>query len=193
MTAIASLLLSKGLPILASAILSGVIKKGGGKLWDKFTSKLGLKKKASEEEVKDKLERGLTKEEFDALLEFQYDVRVEEEVTKRLEIDNNADSWLTKHIRPLALIVVTAATIIFFFTAMLMDIETPQQADLIEVLGNYLFMLNAGIFSFYFGGRSWEKVERVKLAKTVADAKREELATRREKYPVVNEEDIPKI
>ena len=182
MTAIASLLLSKGLPILAGALLNKV----GPKLLEKIGSRLGLSKKATEKDIERELEKGLTEEQFVQLTELQHLIAVEEEVTKRLAIDNSSDSWLTRHIRPLSLITMTLAIIIFFFCSIFMTIETQQKADTIVALGNYLFMLNTGIFSFYFGGRSWEKVEQIKLDKVI-------MQTREEMRATVNEEDIPSI
>jgi|DEB0MinimDraft_6_1074348.scaffolds.fasta_scaffold04473_9 hypothetical protein len=192
MSAIASILISKGLPILAGAILNRVIDKKGGKLFSKIKEKLGMKKAATETEVEAKLEQGLTQEEFNSLMELQYEIKLEEEVTKRLEIDNRADSWFTRHIRPLSLAFVTIATITFFFVAIFMEITTQQKADLVQVLGNYLFMLNSGIFGFYFGGRSWEKVKNIELDKVI-ERTREEIRQKNLNSAEVDEDDIPLI
>ena len=67
-------------------------------------------------------------------------------VTARHDADMHSDSWLSKNIRPLALIyVLTMITLTMFITV----------PDNVIAMVNGLSTL---IFMFYFGGRSLEKI-----------------------------------
>ena len=183
MGALGTLLLSKGLPILASALFNKVIN------WKKIGDKVGIRAR-SEDDLAEKIERqgGLTQEQYAALNELQYATKLEEEVTKRLEIDDNADSWFTKHIRPLMLIFVSVSTIIYLFTIAFISFDL-EKLGVVEAFGNYLFMLNGGMFSFYFGGRSWEKIQSIKVKPQIKAVETSQKVLTGE----VNPSDIPKI
>lgn len=99
---------------------------------------------------------------MNALVDLQYTVAIEDEVTKRLAIDNSSDSRLTKHIRPIMMIFTSVSAIAYFFALSILSFDI-EKIEIIKTFGNYLFMLNTGIFSFYFGGRSWEKVTDIKV------------------------------
>ena len=160
MGAIASILLSKGLPILASALLSRVLNKDN-KIFKSIATKIGLKKSSSEEEVAQKL-ASMETEDLEVLVDFQYDVALEEEVTKRLESDNKSDSWITNHIRPLSLAFMLITTILYCFCILIFNISE-NKLETIESIGAWLFTMNGTVFSFYFGGRSLEKIQQIKI------------------------------
>jgi uncharacterized membrane protein (DUF106 family) len=85
------------------------------------------------------------------LAKMQADMQEQGELTKRQENDMRSDSWLSKNIRPMTLIAILCG---YFVFAMLsaFDIETNQKY--VELLGQWGML----IMSFYFGGRTLEKI-----------------------------------
>jgi uncharacterized membrane protein (DUF106 family) len=85
------------------------------------------------------------------LAKMQADMQEQGELTKRQENDMRSDSWLSKNIRPMTLIAILTG---YFVFAMLsaFDIETNQKY--VELLGTWGMV----IMSFYFGGRTLEKI-----------------------------------
>jgi uncharacterized membrane protein (DUF106 family) len=85
------------------------------------------------------------------LAELQADQTEMQELTKRQEADMASDSWLSKNIRPMTLIAILAGYFIFaFMSAFQMD----TNARYVELLGQWGML----IMSFYFGGRTLEKI-----------------------------------
>ena len=85
------------------------------------------------------------------LAQLNADVSEGQELTKRLEADMASDSWLSKNIRPMTLIAILAGYFIF----------AGLSAAKIEVTGEYVQLLGQWgmlIMSFYFGGRTLEKI-----------------------------------
>ena len=85
----------------------------------------------------------------------------EQELTKRLEADMKSDSWLSKNIRPLTLIFVLSLYTAFSLTDG--NIGSFNITDAyVKLLGEWGML----IMSFYFGGRSVEKVmDKINLSK----------------------------
>jgi hypothetical protein len=80
----------------------------------------------------------------------------QENVTRRVEADMSSDSWLSKNIRPMTLIFLLIAYS-GFAIASIFDFET--RGAYVELLGQWGML----VMSFYFGGRTMEKIaERVK-------------------------------
>ena len=77
------------------------------------------------------------------------------ELTERLKADQKSDSWLSKNIRPMALIFLTVVTSIF--TAITLFDESVDIAVLSLWVGLYTTLLVAA-YSFYFGSRGLEKI-----------------------------------
>lgn len=75
------------------------------------------------------------------------------EVTERHKNDMASDSWLSKNIRPMALIwLLLLLTVCAILDAAMKAFEMPKEyIDLIKVL----LLL---VFGFYFGGRTLEKI-----------------------------------
>ena len=85
------------------------------------------------------------------LADIQADIVEQQELTKRQQADMLSDSWLSKNIRPLTLIAILAGYFIFaFMSAFQMD----TNARYVELLGQWGML----IMSFYFGGRTLEKI-----------------------------------
>ena len=72
-------------------------------------------------------------------------------LTERLKADMGSDSWLSKNIRPLTLVFILLAYTTFGLMSAF-DIDTKQAY--VELLGQW----GMHIMSFYFGGRTLEKI-----------------------------------
>ena len=89
----------------------------------------------------------LAKKDKDIALEMlKFDMAEMEAVTRRWESDNLSDSWLSKNIRPITLVFFSIVYGVGFF----MDYELDNI--------NQILLL---IFGAYFGGRSFEKINKL--------------------------------
>lgn len=122
----------------------------GEKVLDKFVPDPEAKAKAVAE---------LKKMEQDGrLAELNADNIEAQELTKRLEADMKSDSWLSKNIRPMTLIFILLIYTIFgFMSAWDLEVNGPY----VELLGQWGML----IMSFYFGGRTIEKIMNMKAGK----------------------------
>ena len=115
----------------------------GGKLIDKLFPDAN-----AAEQAKLKL---LELQQSGQLAQLNADMQEQQELSKRHSADMSSDSWLSKNIRPMTLLIILAG----YFTFALMsafDLETHKQY--VELLGQWGII----IMSFYFGGRTVEKV-----------------------------------
>ena len=85
------------------------------------------------------------------LAQIQADTAEQIELTKRLQADMVSDSWLSKNIRPMTLIFILAA---YFIFAMMSAFGSNANERYVELLGQWGML----IMSFYFGGRTLEKI-----------------------------------
>jgi uncharacterized membrane protein (DUF106 family) len=85
------------------------------------------------------------------LAELQADNIEAQEVTKRHEADMKSDSWLSKNIRPMTLVFILV-TYTAFGLMSAWDLEVNN--NYVELLGQWGML----IMSFYFGGRTLEKI-----------------------------------
>ncbi len=92
-----------------------------------------------------------------ALKELEHDVIEMQEITKRWESDNLADSWWSKNIRPLSLAFLTASLFIYVILDSSLD-GFKVAPEWIDLLSSLLLL----IYSAYFGGRSLEKIQNIK-------------------------------
>lgn len=93
------------------------------------------------------------------------DTAEQQELTKRAQADMMSDSWLSKNIRPMTLIAILAG---YFTFAMLSAFNIDTNKTYVELLGQWGML----IMSFYFGGRTLEKIMDMKaMAKEKEDAK----------------------
>ena len=92
------------------------------------------------------------------LAQLQADVQEQVELTKRLEADMASDSWLSKNIRPMTLIAILAG---YFLFAGLSAASIEVNKTYVELLGQWGML----IMSFYFGGRTLEKIMDMKAKK----------------------------
>ena len=122
----------------------------GMKVLDKFIPDPEAKAKAQQELLKMQQEGKLA--------ELNADNIEAQELTKRQEADMASDSWLSKNIRPGTLVFI-----LFVYSAFAMmsawDIEVNN--NYVELLGQWGML----IMSFYFGGRTLEKIMDMKRDK----------------------------
>ena len=88
------------------------------------------------------------------LAKMEADMREQEELTKRQNADMASDSWLSKNIRPLSLIALFGAYIVF----------AVMSAAGIDTNESYTMLLGQWgqlAFGFYFGSRGMEKVAEI--------------------------------
>ena len=122
----------------------------GGKILDKV-----FPDPAQAEQAKLKL---LEMQQNGELARINADIAESQEITKRWEADMSSDSWLSKNIRPLALIAIFMAY--FLFTAM-SAFGYNAQESYVNLLGSW----GQIVFLAYFGGRTVEKVMEMKAKK----------------------------
>ena len=79
-------------------------------------------------------------------------------VTERWTSDMASDSWLSKNIRPMALIAIFVA---FFLFTMMSAFGYNAQESYVQLLGNWGML----IFGAYFGSRSLEKISEIRSRK----------------------------
>jgi hypothetical protein len=79
-------------------------------------------------------------------------------LTDRLKADMASDSWLSKNIRPMTLVFILVAYTVF---AMMSAWDIEVNNNYVELLGQWGML----IMSFYFGGRTLEKIMDMKKGK----------------------------
>ena len=92
------------------------------------------------------------------LAQLNADVTEQHELTERLKADMGSDSWLSKNIRPMTLVFILVTYTVFGLMSA-WDIEVNN--NYVELLGQWGML----IMSFYFGGRTLEKIMGMKKAK----------------------------
>lgn len=85
------------------------------------------------------------------LADIQADINEQQELTKRAQADMASDSWLSKNIRPMTLIAIISG---YFVFAMMSAFDMDTNSKYVELLGQWGML----IMSFYFGGRTLEKI-----------------------------------
>jgi uncharacterized membrane protein (DUF106 family) len=122
----------------------------GTKIIDKLIPDPEAKAKAQLELVKLQQEGELAK--------MQADIAEAQEITKRWEADMSSDSWLSKNIRPMALIAIFGA---YFLFAMMSAFGYDANQNYVQLLGQW----GQIVFLAYFGGRTAEKIIEMKAKK----------------------------
>jgi hypothetical protein len=175
-----------GKAALVKMLPRSVIRKGSAAVRKKVYEKLAKEKKAADTKygsaaqagktpqqaakMQQKLNKISTKAKAKAqaeLLKMQQEGRIAElnadsveaqELTKRMQADMGSDSWLSKNIRPMTLIAILGG---YFTFAMLSAFEIETNRAYVELLGQWGML----IMSFYFGGRTLEKIIDAKAKK----------------------------
>jgi hypothetical protein len=115
----------------------------GMKLVDKFFPN-------PEDKAKAQLEL-LQMQQNGELAQINADIAEQQELTKRQQADMLSDSWLSKNIRPMTLIFILLG---YFTFAMMSAFDLDTNKAYVELLGQWGML----IMSFYFGGRTLEKI-----------------------------------
>jgi hypothetical protein len=121
----------------------GALLDIGGKILDKV-----FPDPAQAEQAKLKL---LEMQQNGELAQLNADVAEQHELTARLQADMTSDSWLSKNIRPMTLIAILAG---YFIFAGLSAAKIDVNSEYVQLLGQWGML----IMSFYFGGRTLEKI-----------------------------------
>ena len=103
-----------------------------------------------EEKAKAQLELLKMQQEGD-FKQIEADIVEQQELTKRAQADMLSDSWLSKNIRPMTLIAILAG---YFIFALMSAYGMDANKAYVELLGQWGML----IMSFYFGGRTLEKI-----------------------------------
>ena len=128
----------------------GAILDVGMKLVDKFFPN-------PEDKAKAQLEL-LQMQQNGELAQINADIAEQQELTKRQQADMASDSWLSKNIRPMTLIAILFG---YFIFAMMSAFGIDANQNYVTLLGNWGML----VMSFYFGGRTLEKIADMKLSK----------------------------
>jgi uncharacterized membrane protein (DUF106 family) len=121
----------------------GAILDVGMKLVDKFFPDPEAKAKAQLEL--------LQMQQNGELAQINADIAEQQELTKRQQADMMSDSWLSKNIRPMTLLFILG---VYFVFAMMSAFDMDTNKAYVELLGQWGML----IMSFYFGGRTLEKI-----------------------------------
>ena len=79
-------------------------------------------------------------------------------LTERLNADMSSDSWLSKNIRPMTLVAIFIG---YFVFAMMSAFKLDANEVYVTLLGQWGML----VMSFYFGGRTLEKIMDMKSKK----------------------------
>ena len=85
------------------------------------------------------------------LAQLNADIAESQEVTKRAQADMGSDSWLSKNIRPMTLLFILGG---YFTFALMSAFGYDANQNYVTLLGNWGML----VMSFYFGGRTLEKI-----------------------------------
>jgi hypothetical protein len=128
----------------------GALLDIGGKILDKV-----FPDPAQAEQAKLKL---LEMQQNGELAKINADAAEQHELTARLQADMTSDSWLSKNIRPMTLIFILGG---YFVFAMMSAFGNNANEKYVELLGQWGML----VMSFYFGGRTLEKIMDMKAKK----------------------------
>jgi uncharacterized membrane protein (DUF106 family) len=121
----------------------GALLDIGGKILDKV-----FPDPAQAEQAKLKL---LEMQQNGELAKIAADTAEQQELTKRHEADMSSDSWMSKNIRPMTLVFIL---VVYTSFAGLSAADIEVNNNYVELLGQWGML----IMSFYFGGRTLEKI-----------------------------------
>ena len=99
----------------------------------------------------------LTQEQREVALELvKLDMKAQEDVTNRWKYDMESDNWLSKNVRPLALIFLTVATVLIAISDS-MNWNFNVDSGWVDLLKTLLIT----VYTAYFAGRSFEKYRKL--------------------------------
>jgi hypothetical protein len=152
------------MPPFLAVLLTELASKGLGKVAEAVTTKgveyveekLGVKLEPnmSPEKVAEIQAKAQEFEEFRINTVKDVIINEDKEVTKRHENDMLSDSKLSKNIRPLTLLIILAG---YFMFATMSAFGYNATESYVQLLGQWGML----IMTFYFGGRSAEKITQI--------------------------------
>ena len=122
----------------------------GTKIIDKLIPDPEAKAKAQQELIKLQQEGKLA--------ELNADMNEQNNISDRWKADMSSDSWLSKNIRPMALIAILGG---YFVFAMMSAFGLNANESYVTLLGNWGML----VFGAYFGSRSLEKITEIRSKK----------------------------
>jgi len=140
------------MPILGTILGSaaGELIKNLGNVVDKFVTTKSEKEQANKELQK---------------VIFNHQVSLEQELTKRQQADMASDSWLSKNVRPMALVFLTVMTVaLAYLTIFYLQVG---KSKLMEPWLTLLTTLLSLVYTFYFGSRGFEKITNMIMNKNI--------------------------
>ena len=135
---------------------------GASKLVDSVGSIINNVHTSDDEKLKAKLAaqalvKEFKKEQSDAIAKY------DKEITERHKTDMMSDSWLSKNIRPLIVGFLTVSSVMLaYLTIFILD---ASEVKLLTPWIDMLKVLLVTAYSFYFGSRGIEKVQKIKAGK----------------------------
>lgn len=130
--------------------------------------------KAVSEMTEEQLKSYTELKKLEADLEFKYieleakqlenAIILQEQLSKRHEIDTNSDSFFTKHVRPMTLCFLTFSYVVYLFISSFANLSS-EQIEAAKVIGVQISSLLGVVMSFYFGSRGAEKIQEIKYNK----------------------------
>jgi len=93
-----------------------------------------------------------------------HEENLEAELTGRLKLDMKSDSWLSKNIRPMALIFLTVTVSILAFFTVFDENLNDKQLQALRVWIPFFSTIMLTVYAFYFGSRGIEKVQKIRAA-----------------------------
>jgi hypothetical protein len=126
----------------------------GGKLIDKLIPDPEAKAKAQLDLAKMAQDGELAK----MANETEFYKTEQNNLTDRLKADMGSDSWLSKNIRPMTLLMILGG---YFTFAMMSAFDYDTNQSYVQLLGQWGML----VMSFYFGGRTLEKIMDMKANK----------------------------
>jgi uncharacterized membrane protein (DUF106 family) len=133
----------------------GALLDIGGKILDKV-----FPDPAQAEQAKLKL---LEMQQNGELAQIAADTAEQQELTKRQQADMASDSTLSKNIRPMTLVFIL---VVYSTFAMMSAFDVEVNNNYVELLGQWGML----IMSFYFGGRTREKIMDMKTKEKTTEA-----------------------
>ncbi|MEE8056454.1 MAG: 3TM-type holin [Pseudomonadales bacterium] len=94
----------------------------------------------------------------------EHEEKMENELTERLKLDMKSDSWLSKNIRPMALIFMTVVVAILAFFTIFNKTLTGEQLTTLQAWIPFFQTIMLVIYGFYFGSRGLEKIQKIRAS-----------------------------
>ena len=143
---------------MAIGWLTNLFSNGASKLVGEVGSIIDSLHTSKEEKMvlQNEIEKAIMKNN---LANLQMLADYDQQITDRHANDMQSDSWLSKNVRPMALIFLTVtAVLLAYLTIFLLE---PAKVVLLEIWVVLLTTLLTTVYVFYFGSRGIEKITKM--------------------------------